>query len=160
MKKSTVFSIALAVGFAAVFAACLKDAENVNTPTVVEQSAPVTDEGVSDRGVCSKTVTINGALGLYLCGNINWYNGSVCTGCGAGYGAFAIETNSITTTMLSYCFTLINNTNSNKTVGFAVAGNPGNCPATGGYTIPAHSSASFCIGKVGACCQVTSTECE
>ena len=161
MKKSTVFSIALAVGFAAVFAACLKDAENVNTPAVIEQSAPVTDEGVSDRGTCSKTVTITGAVGLTLCGNINWYPGSTCSGCqGAGFGAYAIETNNATVTMINSCFSVMNNTNSARTIGFSVSGNVGICPISGGFLIPAHGSGAFCISKSGSCCVVTAVSCE
>ncbi len=160
MKKDILFSIAIAFGFMAVFAACLKDSENQNAPIAIKDPVPVTDEGVADRGLCSKTVTINGAFGLVLCGNINWYNGSICTGCGTGYGSAAIESNNFTTTMLSTCFTLINNTNSARSVGFTVAGNSGICPITGGYSVPAHGSATFCIVRVGSCCQVTSADCE
>ncbi len=160
MKRTTVFSIALAAGFAAVFAACLKDAENQNLPKVIKEPVSTSGEGVEDRGVCSKTVTISGAFGLVLCGNINWYPGSTCTGCGAGYGSAAIESNNYMTTMLSTCFTLVNNTGTTRTVGFTVAGNSGICPVTGGYVVPANGSASFCIGKSGSCCQVFSADCE
>jgi len=160
MKKTTIFSIVLAAGFAAVFAACLKDAENQNLPAVVKEPVTSSDEGAEDRGVCSKKVTISGGFGLVLCGNLNWYIGSICTGCGAGYGSVAIESNTYTTTMLNTCFTLINNTGTTKTVGFTVAGNSGICPITGGYPVPAHGYAMFCIGKSGSCCQVFPADCE
>lgn len=160
MKKDILFSIAIALGFMAVFAACLKDSENPNAPIAIKDPVPVTDEGVADRGLCSKTVTIGGAAGLYVCGNYNFGVGG-CTGCSSAYDRIGpIESSNYTTTMLSSCFTLINDTNSARSVGFTVAGNSGICPITGGYSVPAHGSATFCIVRVGSCCQVTSADCE
>lgn len=160
MKKTTVFSIALAAGFAAVFAACLKDAENQNLPKVIKEPVTASDEGVADRGVCSKKVTISGAAGLYVCGNFNFGVGG-CSGCTASYDRIGpIESNTYQTTMIDYCFALINDTNNNRTVGFTVDGNSGICPITGGYPVPAHGSAMFCIGRSGSCCQVYPADCE
>jgi hypothetical protein len=160
MKNKLVFIPAAALLLSILVIACFKETD---TPEVLkpENSGVVeNDASASDRWSCSLTVNISGGMGLRLCGNLSPTFGNNCSTCsGTSYGAFAIESNNQTVTMLNTCFALVNNTGSSKTV--TLSGTGGTFVCVGNtYTIPAGQSMTFCISKVGNCCKVLETPCE
>ncbi len=125
--KKILLPLLLMVG--AIWGSCVKD-HNVIAPLTKS-----TNESVSDRGPCSLTVTITGALDFDLCGNFEKPPlGQGCTNCsGPELGRYVIDTSPATVTMLGKPFVLRNTTGSTQTVTFFVSG------ASSGtsYSVPA-----------------------
>ena len=159
MKKNVFFALLLTIAVMAFFASCLKETAPVEPPVQTENQI-TSDESVSDRA-CSQTVTINGALGMHLCGNIPNYPGSNCTGCGSSYGRFYIDYNSLTTTMIGTSFSLTNPTNTTKSVNFLIAsGGVAQCISLN-FSFPPNTTKSFEIYQYSkTCCTVREVECE
>ena len=149
MKKN-VLPVLIALGFLSLMN-CRKDSD----PTQTNQGA--TPQSASDRGGCSRNVTITGGFGTILCGNQNPLPGSsICYDCLTPYLAFSRENgNPVTYSMIADCFTLINPTSIAQTVTFQVAGQV--CSRT--YTIPRNSSLRLCLTELEGCCQTISTDC-
>ncbi|MBK8195634.1 MAG: hypothetical protein IPK76_21395 [Lewinellaceae bacterium] len=159
MKKNVFFALLLTIAVTAFFASCFKETEPVATPVQTEDNT-LPEDGVSDRGACSKLVTITGGIDLQLCGNIPYYPGSNCAGCTlpGSYGTFVLEYNQQTVTMIDYCFSLTNPTATTKNVSFRVG--KGICPLFPSTPIPPGATVSFCISQQGSCCRANVVSCD